>query len=303
VDAVDTIVRERAAVALARNALERPADARSAAMDVADRLAATEPVRGYATLALASVAVAEPDCIVPGDPALGAPDDDAPEWFAEALAFVRGRAGDEDASEPATALAARLDDDRPPIRALAALAAGTLDAAYSRHLVDRLEDDALVVRAAGARGLAAIADRDPFVVASSANSLVAVLADPLADDPVVVASVLDALGAVARVDPDAIDDVDAVARRLTHPDPNVRAAAVRLVGHVDLDGCELTLQRLRGDGTDHVQRAAVAALDGATDDALDDETDGGNAGASRLARLSPTRLVDRALSSLGSLFS
>jgi hypothetical protein len=242
-----------------------------------------ERVRGHAALAAASVAVDDPRGIAASDPALSTRGADAPEWLADAVAFLRGTAGgDVDPTGPAKALAGRLDDDRGDVRAISALAAGTLEGTRPTRLADALADDSLVVRAAAARALADVAARDPATV----EPVVDRLERALSDGPAVAEPAARALAAVARHDRDAVDAADALGDALADPDPRVQAAAARALGHAAPNAHTTRLRVLRVDGTDRARQAAVDALEGLGDDATDSDADRD----SWLARLSPKRV-------------
>jgi hypothetical protein len=283
-DAADADVRARAAHELGRHALARPDDARPVVGDVTALFDADdELVRGHAAVAAVSVAVDDPRAVAASDPALSRDAADDLEWLADAVAFLRGIAGgDVDPTGPAKALAGRLDDDREFVRAVGALAAGTLEGTRPTRLADALADDALVVRAAVARALAAVAARDP----ASVEPVVDRLAGVLSDDPAVAAPAARALAAVARSDPNAADTAGAIGDALVDPDPRVQAAAARALGHAAPNAHTTRLRVCRVDGTDRVRQAAVDALEGLADDSPDHDADGD----SWLARLSPKRV-------------
>jgi hypothetical protein len=305
-DAANPDVRSRAARELGRHGLARPDDARGVVATVATLLEADDDsVRRYAAVALASVAAADPaavDTVAPPAPdgahetADSADAGDSPDaWLAHLAAFVRARSS-ADLADAARTLAAHHDDDRPAVRAVAALATGTFETTCPRHLVDALADDAVVVRAASARAIAAITERDP----TAAASLVARLVDALDDDPAVTAAVCRALAAVATAAPGAISPagLDAVAQRLAHADPRVQVAAMRVVGRVDPDAYADALEARRTHGPERVRDAAAAVRDDPANAPGDAGDDAETSDDARLARTSPRGVIESVLSTL-----
>lgn len=284
---------------IARLAATAPDDAATARDRLADVLAdgtpdgsgappADEAVRGYAALALGTLAVTDHD---DGD-ALESGLEAIDNRLLDAASLAAGGETPTHTDGINTQLSGMGDrlDAEPWVAGLAVLAlavladeSATLRPTGIEKIAGGLEADSPVVRVTTGRVLETMADDDPSGFANAVPALLAALEDPDAD---VRATAAGALAACAQSDDGSpLEDVgrtplSVLESRLTDPDGRVRARAVRTLAALEATETRPAIELLTDDPVPAVAAAAEGAATRLADatDALPDSDDGDAAG-------------------------